>query len=343
MKKNFLIVSAVSVLLFAPSYLSADANRTEAPTVTQLFSVKLVKVEKQKAAKSRNYFGYIKAEDSRIVDVVPRFGGFVEKLYADTKYMKVKKGEKLVQVYSPEVLQAKEEYLNSLNYDSKRSSPGMLRSARTKLELLGLPAGEISTIKSSQSAAKLTTLRSPVNGWIFEKNINGGSAFKTGSKLFEIVDLDSVWVEAKIYQQDISLLKQLTEFRIKATGAGKTYSAKKLLLYPSLDPKEATATLRLEVDNTDGELKPGMYVSIDTSSEATEKLLLPRTAAIRKNGKWYAFLASEYEGEYEPVEIDVKPIDRNSYEVLSGLSEGDEVVDNSLFMMDSDAQINGLY
>ena len=338
----FYIAAIVFSILASPLAANADRNGSR-PTVTQLFSVDLVKVVKKKSAKSRAYFGYVKAEDSRVVDITPRFGGFVEKLYADSRFLRVEKGEKLVQVYSPEVFQAKEEYLNSIGFDARRSSPAMLRSSRIKLELLGVPAGEIDAVKSRGKASRLTMITAPVKGWIFEKRLNAGSAFRSGQKLFELVDLDKVWIEAKIYQQDIPLLDKLTRFSVKATGVEKTFDARKLLLYPSLDPKEATATLRLEVDNPNGLLKPGMYASIESSAAAVERLVIPRTAALRKNGKWYTFVASEYEGEYEPVEITLKPIDKRYYQVLSGLVEGDEVVDNALFMMDSDAQINGLY
>ena len=335
------VTLALSILSF-PLVTNADQNRSR-PTVTQLFSVETVKVVKKKTAKSRVYFGYVIAEESRVFDITPRYGGFVEKLYADSRFLKVKKGEQLLQAYSPEVQQAKEEYLNTLSFDERRSSPAMLKSARTKLELLGVPKSEIAAVKNRRKVSGLTMIPALESGWIFKKSIHAGSAFNSGQKLFEIVDLDKVWIEAKIYQQDIPLLETLTHFRVKATGAQKSFDARKLLLYPSLDPKEATATLRLEIDNPNGILKPGMYVRIESSASAIERVVIPRTAALRKNGKWYAFVASEYEGEYEPVEIDLKPIDRHYYQVLSGLEVGDEVVNNALFMMDSDAQINGLY
>ena len=343
MKKYLLIPSALLALLILPIMLTAEENRTARPTVTQLFNVKTVKVAKIESAKTRTYYGYIKAEDSKMVDISPRFSGYIEKLYADTLYTKVKKDEALALVYSPEVLQAKEDYLNSINFNTRRSSPGMLKSARTKLELMGLPEKEIASVKSRRRSSQLTNIISPVSGWVFEKKINEGSSFKSGARLFQVVNLDKVWIEAKIYQDELPLLDTLTQFKIKATGVDRIFDAKKQLLYPNLDPKEATATLRLEIDNPDGLLKPGMYTSIKASAKAAATLAIPRTAAIRKNGKWYAFLASEYEGEYEPVEITVKPIDKINYEVINGLAEGDEVVNNSLFMMDSDAQINGLY
>ena len=85
-----------------------------------------------------------------------------------------------------------------------------------------------------------------------------------------------------------------------------------------------------------------MYAKLYASSEPRTRLLLPRTAVIRKNGRWYVFLATAFEGEYEPVEVKVAPADNRRYEVLEGLKEGEEVVNDALFMMDADAQISGL-
>ncbi len=315
----------------------------EPPTVEQLFAVQTVKVQSVETAKSRTNYGFVKAEDNRIYDIVPRFGGYVEKLFADTRYRKVKKGDVLAQVYSPEVLQAKEDYLNALRYDAKRPNKAMVRSAKAKLRLLGVSETEIDAVAKTKKADTLTSVVAPVSGWIFEKGIVEGSAFNDHTRLFRIVNLDRVWIEAELYQKELPLLPSLTQFHVRATGVDKTFRAKKVLLYPDIDPKAATATLRLEVENAGEQLLPGMYTTIASSAGDKRYLTLPRTAVIRKNGRWYAFVVGEYEGEYEPVEIDVRPLDRDRYEVVSGLAEGDEVVDNALFMMDSDAQINGLY
>ena len=110
-----------------------------------------------------------------------------------------------------------------------------------------------------------------------------------------------------------------------------------------LNPKEATATLRLELDNSEGLLKPGMYAKVHASAQTQSKLVIPRTAVMRKSGIWYAFLATEFKGEYEPIVVEVKPLDNKHFEVIKGLHKGDTLVNNALFMMDSDAQINSVY
>lgn len=331
------------MLLLIPALLQAEVKESHTPTVEQLFNVNTIQVKTMTTAKKQINYGYIVAEDSRKIDIHAWFSGYVTKLFTDTLYKKVEKGDALARVYSPEVYKAKQDYLHSLAFDKKRASPKMLQSARTKLRLLGINEEEIKRIERERKVDEFTTLYAPQSGWIFEKNINQGASFSTQKKLFQIVNLEKVWVEVKLYQDEIEKLSSLENFIVKPKGIAKTYRAQKSLLYPMLDPKEATATLRLLVDNDDTLLKPGMYATVQASAPDKSRLVIPRTAAIRKNGIWYAFLATEFKGEYEPIVIDIKPLDSQHYEIIKGLKEGDTLVNNALFMMDSDAQINGVY
>jgi len=312
-------------------------------TIEQLFNVKTVQVKELSTAIEQVNYGYIVAEDSAKVDVTAWYSGFVEELYADTMYKKVKKGDMLAKVYSPEVYKAKQDYLNSINYNLKTSMPEMLKSAKIKLVLLGVSEKEIKGIATERRADNFTNIYAPVSGWIFEKNINKGSSFNSKKRLFQIVNLEKVWIEVKLFQNELTKLDSLKQFKVKIKGIDQTFEAKRLLLYPMLDPKEATATLRLTIDNPSELLKPGMYAKVHASATVKTRLVIPRTAAIRKSGTWYAFLSTEFKGEYEPVEIEVKPLDSEHYEVINGLNTGDMLVNNALFMMDADAQINSIY
>lgn len=339
----FTYIKTILIFLLISALSQAEVQESHTPTIEQLFNVKTIQVKTMTSAKEQINHGYIVADDTRRIDVHAWFSGYVTELFADTLYKKVEKGDALARVYSPEVYKAKQDYLHSLDYDEKRASPQMLQSARTKLRLLGVIEKDIKSIERERKVDEFTTLYAPQSGWIFEKNINKGASFSTQRKLFQIVNLEKVWVEVKLYQNEIEKLTLLDHFTVKPKGIDKTYRANKSLLYPRLDPKEATATLRLLVDNDDKLLKPGMYVKVYASSDAKSRLVIPRTAVIRKNGIWYAFLATEFKGEYEPIVIQIKPLDSQHYEIIKGLQEGDTVVNNALFMMDSDAQINGVY
>jgi Cu(I)/Ag(I) efflux system membrane fusion protein len=326
-----------------PKVEKENTRKTTRPTITQLFNVKTIKVQNLKSAKKAVNYGYILAQDSSKIDVTAWYAGFVETLYADTLYTYVKKGEALVKVYSPEVYKAKQDYLNSLNYNNAHASVGMLQSAKAKLALLGVHKKEIADIKSSRKVDEFTTIYASQSGWIFEKNINQGSSFSSKKRLFQIVNLDKVWMEVKLFQSQLKDLEKFTEFKVSVQGIKQSYQGKKSLVYPMIDPKEATFTLRLLLDNKKGLLKTGMYAKVESASKAKASLVIPRTAVIRKGGLWYAFLATEFKGEYEPIEISIKPLDAKLYEVTKGLTLSDTIVNNALFMMDSDAQINAIY
>jgi Cu(I)/Ag(I) efflux system membrane fusion protein len=325
------------LLLFALVIFAKGAS------VEQLFSVQTIKVKKQSIQNKIRSYGYVKADDSRRFSVSPRFGGFVVKLYANKIYQRVKKGEALVSVYSPEILKAKSEYLNTFNYTKKLPSRSMLESAKLKLKLLGISNREINNIVKKKKVTPNTTIYSPIDGYIFIKNIQNGSAYNAKDVLFEILNLDSVWVEVKLLEEQREFIIFTNEYELKFKGLNKIYYSKNKFLYPELDPKVATLTMRLQVKNENIELFPGMYASVSSKQNANTYLTLPSTAVIRKDKKHYVFLVSEFKGIYEPLEIQVKVLDSNTYGILSGLNEDDEVVNNALFMMDSDAQINSLY
>jgi len=312
-------------------------------TVEQLFSVQTVKVKEVTTNHSKKSYGYVTADDAKVFDISPRFGGYVTKLYANKIYKHVKRGEALVTLYSPEVYKAKEDYLNSFKYTQGSKNRGMLKSAKLKLELLGVSAGEIKQVIRKKKVSKNTTIYATTSGYIFTKNITNGSAFNAKTKLFEIVNLDEVWVEAKVFEEDLEWLNETKSFEVTVKSSAQTYKATSSLLYPNLNPKKATLSLRLRLQNAENKLFPGMYASIISKDRAKEYLTLPQSAIIRKNRKFYAFMLGEYEGEYEPREVFVKPLNNEIYIIKSGLNAGDEVVNNALFMMDSDAQINGLY
>lgn len=310
--------------------------------IIQQFNVTTIKVKRSNTAANvgKNY-GYLRADEGLESIIALRFGGYVEKLRATETYQHISKGDVIAEVYSPEVLQAKEEYLSSLKYSAIRPNPGMVQSTKERLIYLGVPMSEITAIEKTVTVASTTTVRSPVTGYIFEKKINKGSAFGAMQPLFRIVRLDPIWLEMKFPPEQLEALQKVDSYEIRVTGFERPLYAKRGKIYPNANPSESTLTMRLNLSNPGGKLFPGMYAAINPMMHASGALVVPRSAVIRKKGKWFCFKKGEYEGEYEPVAVNVVPVGNDRYEIRSGLAEGDEVVANALFMIDSDAQING--
>ena len=321
----------------------SSKKHTKPITIKQLFNIRTVKVTLQQTARKMTNYGYIVADEAKKRAITPLFSGYVKKLFVKERYSKVKEGDPLLSIYAPEVYKAKLEYLNALKFNAKHPAAAMVKSAKQKLILLGVDKREIARIKAQQSVDPLTTLYAPLSGWIIEKSVLEGSYASAKKPLFVILNLDSVRMEALIYQEQLEAIEQMDTYKVTIKGSHKRFKAHKEQLYPILDPNTSTATLRVRIKNPDGFLKPGMYATLHSYGKTVTRLILPATAVIRKNGKWYAFLATEFEGEYEPIEVKVKPLNDEKFEIIEGLKEGERVVNNALFMMDSDAQINEIY
>jgi len=310
--------------------------------IIQQFNITTVKVKRSDVSLSlAKTFGYLRADEAQESVVALRFSGYVEKLRANETYRYINKGDVIAEVYSPEVLQAKDEYLSSLKYDAIRPNPGMVQSTKERLIYLNVPMSEIASIEKSRQVSSTTMVRAPVSGYIFEKKIDKGSAFGAMQPLFRITRLDPIWVEMKFPPEQLETLQKVPTYEIRISGIEQPFYAKKGKVYPNANPAESTLTMRLVLSNPKGKLFPGMYASITPIVSKNVALVVPRSAVIRKKGKWFCFKKGEFEGEYEPVAVNVVPAGGDLYEVRSGLGEGDVVVSNALFLIDSDAQING--
>ncbi len=325
------------LLLLLPLLLNADVAK-----VTQHFNVAITKVEKKRISYQKELYGYTAVDESRVYDVVPRFGGYIEKLYANKRYLRIKKGDALAKVYSPEVFKAKDELLQSYRYAQKRGDKAMFASAKLKLKLLDLPQSEIDAVIARQKDYEYTTIRSKYSGYLFEKSVSEGDAFKKTQKLFRVVDLSKLWVEVKVSDKDIAYVRDIKEFEVRFDGIEGVFIAKKELLYPKLSKSEALYTLRLILNNLQTKVFPQTYAKVLAKSDLGMQLFLPRSAVILKNGSYYVFLKTEFEGEFDVIKVKAKAVP-NGYIILDGLKEGEAVAKSAMFMLDSDAQINSLY
>ena len=303
----------------------------------QLFNKKITKVVKEEISINKSFYGVTKIDESSLVDIVSRFDGYVTKLNANKKYMTIKKGEQLYSVYSQELLSIQNELQVAKNFNQN-----IYQSTFSRLDNLDISKNEQQKIKDGKMNSNGLVVTSPINGLLMEKNINQSSAVTKGNLLLQMASLDKIWFIASVYQSDLEFVKKDGEALINIDGINQKIKSKVDFVYPIFDDKTKTVDVRFVLENEDLILVPSMFGKVDINVKKDLMLTLPKTAVLKKADKFYVFKPLE-NGEFEPIKIEAKRISSNKYEILAGLNENDEVINNALFLLDSDAVTNALY
>ena len=305
--------------------------------VSQLFNKKLIKVEKEQIGTLKSFYGHTALNETKIYDIVIRFDGYVTNLYANELYKTIKKGNPLFTIYSDEVNSIQEEI-----QIAKKFNKSLISSNIEKLKSLDINSSIIRKIKSSNKTIKNISFYSPTNSIVLQKNINKGSFAKKGKLLLQLASLDELWFIASVYQKDLSFIKKDMKAQILIDGIKKPIISKVDMIYPTVDLKTKTVDVRFVIENKDLKLYPNMFAKVNLKEISKERLTLPKTAVLSKGDKHFVFQYLS-KTEFEPIEIKAKRINSNKYEIIEGLKEGQQVINNALFLLDSDAITNGLY
>lgn len=327
MIKNVLIL-----ILLLGSFINAEILDAK-----QLFNKKITKVKKEEILLSKSFYGITKIDESSTFDIVSRFDGYITNLNANKSYMTIKKGEPLYSIYSSDILSIQ----NELQI-SKELNQNIYQSTLLKLDNLDIPKESQEKIKSGKLNNNGLVVTSPTNGILLQKNINNKSSVLKGTTLLQIASLDKIWFIASVYQEDLAFIKKDKQATIYIDGLNTSFNTKVDFIYPIFDDKSKTVDVRFILDNKELNLLPSMFGKVDIIDKQKELLTLPKTAVLKKSDSFYVFKYVSND-EFKPVKIEAKRINSNKYEIISGLNENDEVIDNALFLLDSDALTNSLY
>ena len=299
--------------------------------VAQLFNKKTVKVTKQNINLVKTFYGNITIPDGAIKDINIRFDGFIGDIITDKKYTFIKKGDKLFDIYSADINLAMHEYL--------MSNKNLRHNYLQKFRSFAIDKKVLTTLEKNRTVKEYINIYSPYEGFIISKNVNDGSFAKKGKTLFQVANLDKLWVIAKVYQKDISSIKKDMPAKIVIDDL-QMLSSTVDFIYPNVNALDKTVDVRLEIDNKDLKIYPNMFAKVSISTVQKSMLVLPKTAVLTKADKHFVFIPN---GQYfEPKEITATRINSNQFEI-SGLDENEVVIDKAAFLLDSDAITNGLY
>jgi len=319
------------------------------PVTMQNMGVRLASVQRKPLVKDIRTYGTITYDETKIYTVNTKFNGWIEKLYVNFEGDKVKKGQPLFDIYSPQLVSAQEEYLLALQQDKSLSKSSysriqegaqrLLEATRTRLRYWDLTDEQIQDLEKTKKIRKTLTIYSPAGGVVAKKNAFAGHYVKEGENQYEIVDLSKVWVDVDIYEYELPWVRREMPAEMDLPYIpGKRFYGKVLYVYPYLQAKTRTATLRLEFANPDYQLKPDMYANIYLKSAiAGDSLVIPQEAVIDSGVRKVVFVALG-KGKFREVKLGVEG-DNNEFQVLSGLREGDEIVVSAQFMLDSESRL----
>lgn len=316
----------------------------------QNYKISTVKVTELQNIPQKEFFAKTSFKEASTKEITLKFSGFVEKISVDEKYKRISKGSLLFTVYSPEILALKEELIKTAEYAEKskafeddtfsKTAASLLESTKQRLALLGISKADIEKTLSTKTPSRTIAVYSPYSGIVVDKSVFAGSFVEVGKPLIKLADTSTLWADIKIYESDIPALKRGSTIILTFSGATKEYKVKINQILPEINENDRSLTARASLQN-DGHLVANMFAKARVESKGEKILMLPKTAILERGKKQFVFV--KVDNNYEPLEITAKKIDAYNYQILDGITQGEEVANNALFMLDADAKINGLY
>ncbi|MEC7839061.1 MAG: efflux RND transporter periplasmic adaptor subunit [Chlamydiota bacterium] len=310
-------------------------------------------------------YGSVDYDETKLAHITAWVPGRIEKLYINFTGMAVEKSDPMVDYYSPNLIVAQEELIQSLKSFrelkntqtsfAKDQSGRNLESARIKLRLLGIDPEQIEEIEATEKVKEVIRVKAPASGVVIHKNALEGEYVKEGTEMFTIAELDEVWIQLEAYESDLPGLKLNEKVQFKTDAyPGEIFTGRISFIDPFLNEKTRTTSFRLNVENKEGKLKPGMYVTGVVNAyitaegetichapiEQTPPLVIPASAALITGKRAIVYVQNqENPFEYSLREVVLGPRVGNHYIVNDGLDEGELIVVHGNFKIDSAAQI----
>ena len=287
-------------------------------------------------------------DETKLHHIHTKFDAYIVGLYANFVGQAVKQGDALFSVYSPELWATENEYLLALKgkgggatRDEKNAALGgqLVSAAKQRLALWDVGAEEMVRLEKEGKASTSILIRSPINGVVTATMARQGMRITPVDTVYDVADLSSVWLLADIYEMDLPFVHpgQIAEVELVAQP-GKLRSSKIAFIDPILDAKTRTVKARLELDNSDGDLKPEMYAKVRILSNLGSGLVVPESAVIWTGARRIAFVESS-QGVFEPREVVTGVKAGGNYEIKQGLIAGEKVALGANFLLDSESKL----
>ncbi len=323
------------------------------PATQQNIGVTTELVKKMKLSRTIRTTANIAYDETKLYTISTKIMGYVEKLFVDYTGQLVKKGQPLLNIYSPDLVSTQEEYLQAIKYKNEISGSGstiskqgaeqLVESAKRRLLYWDISENEIQALARRGTPEKTMTIFSPANGFVTDKMVINGQNIMPGMALYKIADISTVWGLAQIYQYELPWIKLGNKVDLQLSYIpGKTFQGRITYIYPYLDTDAKTVQVRIEIHNTGNyEFKPGMFADATIKSPLTlETVAVPNQAIIHTGTRDVAIIALG-NGYFEPRDVTLGARGDGGYvQILKGINQGEEVVTSSQFLIDSESNLN---
>ena len=315
----------------------------------QLIGVRTAPVERRALTKPIRAVGTVRYDETRLADVNVKVAGWIEELHVAYTGQLIERGQPLFTLYSPELLTTQQEYLLALDTrDQLRDSQitearayanRIVDAARRRLTLWDLPPDEIQALEDRGETQRTTLFRAPVGGFIIEKRVVQGQHVSPGMSLYTVADLSVVWVEADIYERDLSLVRTGVPTSVTVDAyPDRRFRGPISYIYPYVEEQTRTVRVRVELPNPGRRLKPSMYANVALDVVLGEGVVVPVNALLDSGVEQHVFV-SQGDGRFEPRSVVVGPRAGDAIQILEGLDGGEVVATNATFFIDSESQL----
>jgi Cu(I)/Ag(I) efflux system membrane fusion protein len=321
----------------ATSTVSGYANVKLTAERQQLIGVQTGMTEMRSLGRSVRTVGRVTADETRLYKITTKFDGYIEKLYVNVTGQEIRKGQPLFSVYSPDLLSTQQDYLLAMR--AAKQAPSLLAAARQRLLLWDITPAEIRELERTGTARKSVTIHSPANGYVLNKIAVDGARVTAGEPLFEIANLDRLWIQADVYESELQFIRLGAPTTTTLSHIpGRTWTGRVTFIAPTVDPMTRTVKVRTEIENADGVVKPDMFGDVVIQQPERRVIVVPDSAVLQTGTRSVVFVVRG-DGTFEPREITVGTKEDELYEVRSGLAAGEKVVTQANFLIDSESRL----
>jgi len=331
---------------------SAESTFTVSTQRQQMIGVKTQTVSIKSMTKKIRTVGMVELDETKIEYIHTKFSGWIDKVFVDYTFQHVKKGDSLFSIYSPDIVSTQEEYLLALKSKNilgesefpeiAQGAKSLAESTKRRLKLWDISEDQIRELEITGKVKKSLIIHSPITGYVTFKNAFENMYVEPNTRIYTIADYTTAWVNADIYENDISLVKKGQEAIITVESLpNEIFSGKVTFIWPHLMTKTRTTKARLEFPNPDLKLLPGMYADVELMIPLGEMLTVSKSAVLR-TGKQDIVFVDKGEGNLEMRRVELGYEAGDSYEVRRGLKEGEKVVTRANFLIDSESKIQAV-